>query len=115
MIFSVSGHVEQIKNGTKTQTRRKSPLYMVGRTYSIQPGRTEKGIKEGRILVTRKREEKYLDGGISVSDALAEGGYTSGQFETLFSNMYPGWIGRYAYTFIFIENWQYRSTKINGE
>ena len=112
MIFSVPGHIEMIIDGTKTQTRRKSPFYKVGRTYSIQPGRTEKGIKEGRILVTRERFERYLDGGISVSDALAEGGYTSGQFETLFTNIYPGWILRYAYTFRFIPSQQYRSTKL---
>ena len=112
MIFSVSDHVDQIKAGTKTQTRRKSPAYLVGKTYAIQPGRKEKGIKEGRILVTRKREEKYLDGGISVSDALAEGGYTSGQFETLFSNMYPDWIVRYAYDIRYLESEQFRSMKL---
>ena len=112
MIFSVSDHVEQIKARTKTQTRRKSPAYLVGKTYAIQPGRKKKGIKEGRILVIRKREERYLDGGISVFDALAEGGYTPGQYETLFKNMYPGWIVRYAYTFEFISREQYRSTKL---
>jgi len=112
MIFSVSDHINQIKARTKTQTRRKSPAYLVGKTYAIQPGRKKKGIKEGRILVTRKREEKYLDGGISVSDALAEGGYTPGQFETLFSNMYPGWIVRYAYTFEFVPRNQYRSMEL---
>lgn len=70
------------------------------------------GILEGRILVNRKREEKYLDGGISVSDALAEGGYTPGQYEILFRNMNPGWFVRYAYTFEFIPREQYRSTKL---
>ena len=112
MIFSVPGHIEQIKNGTKTQTRRRSPLYRVGRTYSIQPGRTKKGIPDGRIVITQKREEKYLDGGISVDDALAEGEYTPGQFETLCSNMYPDWIVRTAYTFVFLESWNSRSMKL---
>ena len=111
MIFSVPGHIEKIIDGTKTQTRRKSPSYSVGHTYAISKGR-EKAIEEGRILVTRKRFERYLDGGISVSDALAEGGYTSGQFETLFTNIYPGWILRYAYTFRFIPSQQYRSMKL---
>lgn len=111
MIFSVPDHIEKIKNGTKTQTRRKSPNYSVGHSYAISKGR-EKAIKEGRILVTRKRFERYLDGGISFSDALAEGGYTSGQFETLFLNIYPGWIGRYAYTFRFVPRKQYRSMKL---
>ena len=111
MIFSFPGHIEKIIDGTKTQTRRKSPAYRVGRSYAIQPGR-KMGILEGRILVNRKREEKYLDGGISVSDALAEGGYTPGQYEALFKNMYPGWFVRYAYTFEFIPIEQYRSTKL---
>ena len=110
MIFSAD-HIAQIKARTKTQTRRKSPAYRVGRTYAIQPGR-KKRIPDGCILITRKREEKYLDGGISVFDALAEGGYTPGQYETLFKNMYPGWIVRYAYTFEFIPSEQYRSTKL---
>ncbi len=111
MIFSVPGHIEKIIEGTKTQTRRKSPSYSVGHSYAISKGR-EKAIEEGRILVTRKRAERYLDGGISVADALAEGQYTPGQFEILFKNIYPGWILRYAYTFRFIENRQYRSMKL---
>ena len=102
MIFSIADHIEQIKNGSKTQTRRKSPAYLVGKSYSVQPGRTKPGILEGRILITDKREERFLDGGISESDAMAEGGYTSGTFESLFKRMYPDWIRRYAYTFKFI-------------
>ena len=103
MIFSMADHIEQIKNGSKTQTRRMSKTYIVGKTYSIQPGRTKPGIPEGRILITKKREETFLDGIISASDALAEGGYTSGQFETLFQRMYPTWTRRYAYTFEFVQ------------
>lgn len=102
MIFSIADHIEQIKKRTKTQTRRLSKTYLVGKTYSIQPARRAASIPEGRILITEKREEKYLDGGISESDALAEGGYTSGQFESLFKMMYPDWIKRYAYTFEFV-------------
>lgn len=110
MIFS-EDHIKQIIARTKTQTRRKSSAYRVGRTYAIQPER-KKGILEGRILITRKREEKYLDGGISVVDALEEGDYTPGQYEALFLNMYPGWIVRYAYTFIFAKIEPYRRTKL---
>ena len=102
MIFSMADHIEQIKKGTKTQTRRLSKTYLVGKTYPINPKRTRPGIPEGRILITEKREEKYLDGGISESDALAEGGYTSGQYEAIFKRMYPDWIKRYAYTFEFV-------------
>jgi len=98
----MADHIEQIKNGTKIQTRRLSSSYLVGKTYSIQPGRRERGIPEGRILITQKRREKYLAGFISPSDALAEGGYTSGQFETLFMGVYPNWTTRYAYTFEFV-------------
>ena len=101
MIFSFKGHIEQIIDGTKTQTRRKSPSYSVGHTYAISRGR-EKGIEEGRILITRKRAERFNDGFISVIDALSEGGYTPGQYEILLKNMYPNWIVRYAYTFKFI-------------
>ena len=111
MIFSMADHIEQIKKGTKTQTRRKSPSYSVGHTYAISRGR-EKGILDGRILITRKRAERFNDGFISVVDALAEGGYTPGQYEILFKNMYPGWIMRYAYTFRFIPSEQNRSTKL---
>lgn len=102
MIFSMADHIEQIKKGTKTQTRRLSKTYIVGKTYSIQPARRMASILEGRILITDKREEKYLDGGISESDALAEGGYTSGQYEIIFKRMYPDWTIRYAYTFEFV-------------
>ena len=80
MIFSIKGHIEKIINGTKTQTRRKSPTYVIGKTYSINEGR-KTGIPEGRILITEKIKEKYLDGGISIEDAIAEGGYTPGTFE----------------------------------
>jgi len=102
MIFSIKGHIEKIISGTKTQTRRKSSTYLVGKTYSIQPGRTKLGIPEGRILITKKIKEKYLDGGISIDDAIAEGGYTPGTFESLFKNIDPDWIERYAYTFEFV-------------
>ena len=97
----MADHVEQIKNGTKTQTRRQSKVYLKGKTYSIQPKRGEPGIPEGRILIVQKRIEQqpFM---ISFSDAKAEGGYTPEQFEALYSKMYPGWTERYAYTFRFI-------------
>lgn len=111
MIFSVKGHVEKIINGTKTQTRRKSPAYIVGKTYAVQLGRNKPGIKEGRILILAKWEETVFDnldrGGatifwISATDATAEGGYTPEEFENLFSLMYPHWIRRFCYRFKFI-------------
>lgn len=49
MIFSIADHVEQIKNGSKTQTRRKSPAYLVGKTYSIQPH--ARAMRDNDVLV----------------------------------------------------------------
>ena len=106
MIFSVKGHVDQIIARTKTQTRRKSPAYIVGKTYAIQPNRKAAGIKEGRILIQEKWEERYLRKGqpffISWNNAQAEGGYTPEEFENLFQLMYPNWINRFCYKFKFL-------------
>ena len=102
MIFSIADHVEQIKNGTKTQTRRQSKAYLVGKTYSIQPGRKKLGISDGRILILKKRVETNPFDCISEEDAQAEGGYDVEQFEFLYTRMYPNWEERYAYTFKFV-------------
>jgi len=102
LIFAVSDHIQQIIERTKTQTRRASDRYRVGHDYAIQPTRTSKGIREGRVLITRKRVEYRDLGGISPLDALAEGGYTPSEFEKLYKKMQPKWIVRYAYTFKFI-------------
>ena len=104
MIFSMDTHIQQIISGEKTQTRRKSDCFIVGRTYAIQPGRSKPGISEGRILITSKIPEIVSQyNRISVSDAQAEGGYTPEQFEELYSEIYPGWNFRYVYTFRFIK------------
>ena len=102
MIFSMADHVEQIKNGSKTQTRRKSNAYLVGKTYSVQPGRTKPGIKEGRILIIDKIVETRPFDKILYKDAKAEGGYNPTEFEELYAKMYPDWKERYAYTFKFV-------------
>ena len=101
MIFSLADHIEQIKTGIKTKTRRQSGTYLKGRSYSIQPKRGELGILEGRILITNKRLE--LRAGISPEDARAEGKYSPKEFEELYSKMYPGWPKRYAYTFRYLK------------
>jgi len=101
MIFPSVEDVNKIIKGTKTQTRRKTPIYNIGETYSISVGR-QPGISDGKIRVIDKRIEKYSDGGISVSDARAEGGYSPGTFESFFQNRNPRWIVRYAYTFEFV-------------
>lgn len=108
MIFSVY-HIELIKSGRKTQTRRMSDRYEPGRSYSIQPGRGKKGIKEGVIMITRRRQERRQKAsvfhlfGIMPDDAKAEGGYTPIEYENLYNSMYPGWEIRYAYDFVYVE------------
>jgi len=101
MIFSMADHVEQIKSGTKTQTRRRSNYYLVGKSYSVQPGRRKAGILEGRIRIIRKIVETRVFDHISPEDAQAEGGYTPMDFENLYARMYPDWQERYAYKFRF--------------
>jgi len=69
----------------------------------VQPCRTCKAIPEGRILITKKREERFRFGNeISEEDAKAEGGYSSREFEHLYNEIHPFWIKRFAYTFRFI-------------
>lgn len=107
MIFALKGHIEQVINGEKTQTRRRCkyhslPRYDIGKTYAIQSGRGKKAIPFGRILITdSKLETENIRVVISEEDAKAEGGYTPQIFEDLFSRMHPGWLARWAYTFEF--------------
>ena len=102
MIFSIGDHIEMIKSGQKTQTRRKSSSYLVGKMYSIQPGRMQPGIPDGRILIIDKRIEQKPWTGITYEDAKAEGGYTPNDFDALYENMYKGWFIRWAYTFEYV-------------
>ena len=104
MIFSVGDHIEQIISGEKTQTRRRSGMYTVGRTNAVQAGRSQRGISEGRILIVAKRVEMRRSDGysISVEDALAEGGYSQAEFERLYERMDYAWKERFVYTFEFV-------------
>ena len=104
MIFSKK-HIEMIKAGIKTQTRRKSNIYVPGQAYTIQPSRGKRGIKDGVIVITRKRVEYNLSGAhvLSHSDAKAEGSFTQAEYEKLYSLMYKNWEIRYAYTFVYVE------------
>jgi len=97
MIFSIGDHVNQIFEGTKTQTRRMSHRYLVGREYTVQPKIKNKAV--AYIVILRKWVESKPYSKISVRDAEAEGGYTPLEFETLFQNMYPSWAERYCYEF----------------
>ena len=106
MIFNVEGHIEKIIRGEKTQTRRDSGKYKVGKTYAIQPGRGKLGDSRGRILITHKWIEPYWKT-IHVNDALAEGNYTPEEYEQLYEQLHPDWAGRWAYEFEFwpTESW----------
>lgn len=101
MIFSIGNHIQLILNGKKTQTRRSSDRYEVGKLYSIQPKRTAKGIPQGKIEITHKRRERWPF--ITTGDAEAEGGYTPQEFEELYEKINPNWHQRLAYTFRFVE------------
>lgn len=101
MIFAIGNHIELIIKGLKTQTRRSSNRYEVGKLYSIQPRRTEKGILEGKIKIIDKTCEVW-PWKIKPDDAKNEGGYTPEEFEKLYSKMHPEWDERFAYTFRFI-------------
>ena len=107
MIFSVADHVEQIVNGTKTQTRRASSRYEVRKTYAVQPGRTKPGDPRGRILITHKWREEggatNAEWHIHPADAKAEGGYSPDEYENLYWGMHPFWEERWAYEFKFEE------------
>ena len=102
MIFSIGDHIEMIKSGQKTQTRRQSGFYKVGKTYSIQPGRGKKGIADGRILITEKKGERQFLHWVSSEDAWDEGQYMPLEFERLYRRIYHRWVARYVYTFKFI-------------
>ena len=103
IIFSLADHIEQIKAGTKTQTRRPSDKYKPAKLYAIQPGRRKPGIPDGKILIRAKIIEIKTPSPIWYyvldADAQAEGGYTPESYEKLYEKMYPGWEKRYAYLF----------------
>ena len=101
MIFSVSNHAQQIIRGEKTQTRRDSDHYQVGKSYAIQPKRTAKAISEGRIFILKKKEEICCTR-ISIKDAKAEGNYNPEEFENLYEKLHPKWVKRFAYTFSYL-------------
>lgn len=99
----MDNHVEQIIKGTKTQTRRASGRYKVGKTYSIQPKRTEKGIDQGKIIIIDKTFEVWSPSfTIHPNDAKAEGNYSVEEFEELYNKLHPHWRVRVVYTFRFV-------------
>ena len=101
MIFSEADHIEQIIGKTKTETRRSSSRYRIGRFYGIQPKRTSKAIPDGKILIIGKVKETR-DSQISERSAKAEGGYTPEEYERLYERMHPSWQVRTAYYFAYL-------------
>lgn len=103
MIF-MKEHIEDILRGVKTQTRRDSGRYEIGKTYAIQPCRTCKEIPEGRVLIKDKWLEDRTEypASISFGDAQAEGGYTPQNYEALYEKLHPRWTDRWAYEFGFV-------------
>ena len=103
MIFNIPNHIEQIKSGTKTQTRRRSDKYKVGNFYTIQPKRGVKGIPEGKIFIHSKHIEVksplMMTWYILPDEAIAEGGYNPESYEELYEKMYPNWVERWCYLF----------------
>jgi len=111
MIFNVPGHIEMIRNGEKTQTRRVNcGIYQIGRDYAVQRKRGTKAEPDIRIVmdsITEESLDKVIFGGILISarDVIEEGGYTPFEFENLFENCYPNWNRekRWAFKFHVIE------------
>ena len=106
MLNIVKHDIEQIKAGTKRQTRRPTDRYQVRKLYAIQPGRGKPGIPEGKIYIgeiTREwkpdlsdlpegreaifaRRWREMEAGYPIKEwaAKEEGGYTSEEFEELY-------------------------------
>ena len=104
MIFNIPGHIDLIRSGEKTQTRRANRgIYQVGKDYAVQSKRGVKAESDMRIVIEKIWEEDGLGiaGGIpavgnrendvylSEEDAWAEGGYTPKQFEEIFTALNP--------------------------
>ena len=121
MIFNVPEHIDMIRNGTKTQTRRakrghykleserKNP-HEIG--YAVQRKRGAKGEPDIRIVMDYIGLENpicWLNGkpkwSIAYKDALAEGLYDPIEYEKVFKKLNPKWSGffRYAFEFHVIE------------
>ena len=102
MIFSIGDHIQQIIDGTKTETRRKSDRYKVGSLQPIQPKMYKPGIKVGKIEIISKKKEYRRNGDISAYAAKKEGGYTPKKFEKLYAELYPKWKKRVVYRYRFV-------------
>ena len=113
MIFNVPGHIDMIRSGIKTQTRRVNRgIYQVGKDYAVQSKRGVKAEEDIRIVMGEIWEENMLtrvsasDGlplthYIFYDDAKREGCYTPEEYELEFRRAYPKWdgISRWGFEF----------------
>lgn len=103
MVFNAPGHIDMIRSGTKTQTRRVNRgIYRIGKDYAVQRKRGVKAESDIRIIIKRIWEEIPPITGI---DANCEGGYISFSYEAAFRKVCPKWDGcvRWAFKFAVIE------------
>lgn len=124
MIFNVPGHIDMIRKGQKTQTRRLNRgVYHVGRDYAVQRKRGVNAEKNIRIMMDKIEVEGMTEyhaavllsqhgighpisqAHISKGDAWAEGNYTPSLYESDFIKAYPKWDGwsRWVFNFHVIE------------
>ena len=106
MIFNVPDHIDMIRSGQKTQTRRVNRgIYQIGRDYAVQRKRGVRAEKDIRIEIckiwkeTRSVLHKYYPITISAYDAKQEGGYTPYEYELEFEKTYPNWDGETRWVF----------------
>ena len=113
MIFNVPGHIDLIRSGQKTQTRRVNRgIFQVGRDYAVQRKRGVKAEIGIRIEIEKIWEENcknrvdtrgnILNPCISIYDAKCEGGYIPCDYECEFERAYPKWDGGVRWVFFFL-------------
>jgi hypothetical protein len=121
MIFNVPGHIDMIRRGIKTQTRRiNRGIYQVGRDYAVQSKqgvKAEEGIRvvmdkikkeTGKIVCVSESGREYVNATeiyITKKDAWGEGNYTPSLYELDFRKAYPKWdkVSRWVFEFHVIE------------
>ena len=116
MIFNVPGHIDLIRSGQKTQTRRLNRgCYHEGKKYAVQSKRgvkAEIGIRIEMVGIWEENCKRRVDTRgnplnpcISIYDAKEEGGYTPEDYELEFRRAYPNWdeMTRWVYSFLVVD------------
>ena len=112
MIFSIRGHIDMIRKGEKTQTRRVNRgIYQEWKDYAVQQKRGVKAEIDIRIVMDDIWVERCknrvdckghpLDPCIFIEDAQAEGGYTPNEYEREFKKAYPAWDSNWRWVYEF--------------